>query len=1095
MEKVVPIGGARQRSLALERSQRDREVVRRTAELLAADVPLRTIFAQFCALLARFVDASRVFIALQESDAMRIVFVLDEGAAGDPARRDVPEDSHTAEVVQTGKALLKRRRHDWDERRRSTTGVSGGKAQGAEVVSAMYVPLKFGRDVIGVLSAQSSRVNAYSHEDVELLETCALYLAVRIHDAGEATAKRQFEDLAAVDGLCGVANRRAFDEGFRRRWEACALDPSPLSMLLVDVDFFKSFNDRYGHVAGDACLQQIARALEACLDTPGALLARYGGEEFAAIVPDCDGSTAIALAEQMRAAIAALAIPHLGSSLGVVSISAGSASLVPAGDEPTALVESADRALYTAKGAGRNRVAGGNYVSLAPAVERSEETRHNLPLQLTPFLGRERELADVVRALGDERLVTLAGPGGIGKTRLAIESARLAFDEFADGVWFVDLAAVSDAARVEHAIAEVFEWQLAGTNALGSLGALLRAKCALVVLDNCEHVVAACAAVVDAVLRGAPRLKVLATSREPLGIAGERLYRVSSLAVPPPDSVVTAASAAGFDACFFFAARAAAAGFVLDDDNAPLVAQICRRLDGIPLALELAAARLRSMSVDALAARLDDRFRTLTGGSRTALPRQQTLRALIDWSYNLLDERERRLLPRLSVFAGSWTADAARAVCSGDAIEADDVEELLSAFIEKSLLLYESQAGETRYRFMESMREYARERLGAEAARWRARHAAYVEALAARVERVASNQPTRLWLPAFIPEDENFVAALEWCLDERQDVQTGATIAAGLLPYWEATSRSPASSLRWLERALSFEDELPPVLVANLCLATTFFLRQSSIEPERALALAERALAIARGAGDARLAALAALNAGGAHLTRIDVAAAQPWFEEALEVSRAVGDRLIESDALNCLGMCADYRGDFDASRAHYAEALALARALGHDRKIARALHNMSAISQDLGDLETALRYEREAVAILERYGTPRAFLVDLADLHLLRGDIETAYSICRDIVEGLVAGRELWMVRECLFVFAQLHFHRGHTLRAARLLGFISTFDAELAPRQPTIEELFQKFSLSVQAALASSAYGGAFAEGALFALADAIAEANLPL
>lgn len=1094
MEKVVPISGVRQRSLALERSQRDREVVRRTAELLAADVSLRTVFSQFCTLLARFIDASRVFIALQEGGTLRVVYLLDEGVSGEAARREVPADSHAAEVVSTGKTILKRRRSDWDEKRRVATTVSGLPPKGNEVAAAIYVPLKFGRDVIGVLSVQTSRPNAYSQEDVELLETCALYLAVRIHDAGEAVAKRAFEDLAAVDGLCGVANRRAFDEGLRRRWEGCALDQAPLSMLLVDVDFFKAFNDRYGHVAGDACLQQVAHALEACLDAPGALLARYGGEEFAAVIPDCDAATAIALSEHMRTAIETLGIPHQGSSLGIVSISVGSATLVPGSGELTELLQNADRALYSAKGGGRNRVAGEAYVSSGPVAERREETRHNLPLQLTPFLGRERELGDVAGAFGEYRLVTLAGPGGIGKTRLAIESAQLLLDGFSDGLWFVDLSNVFEGTRVEQAIAEVFGLELAGADPLSSLIGLLHPKAALLVLDNCEHLVAACARVADAVLRNAPSVKILATSREPLGISGERVYRVASLAVPGPGQKISAASATSYDALLFFAVRAQAAGFVLDDASAPLVAKICRRLDGIPLALELAAARLRTMSVEELAELLDDRFRALTRGSRTALPRQQTLRALIDWSYNLLDARERRLLLRLAVFVGSWSADAARVVCSDGSLPADDIDELLAALVEKSLVLHETQGGGTRYRFMESMREYARERLGAEMSLWRTRHAAYVRTLAERIERSSGAQPTRLWLPAFIPDDENFVAALDWCLGEGQDVVTGAAIAAGLMPYWEATSRAPAGVLLWLERALAAEEQLPPLLVAQLYLATTFILRQASIEPQRALALAERAAAIARDAGEARLSALAALNIGGAHLMLIDVEAAQPFFEEALDGAREVHDRLTESDALNCLGMCADYRGDAVASRAHYSEALAIARSLGHDRKTARALHNLSAIDQDLGELDSALQYEREAVAILERYGTPRAFLVDLADLHLIRGDVETAYAICRDILEGLVAGSELWMVRECLFVFAQLHVRRGHALRAARLLGFTSTLEKELAPRQPTIEEMYVKFVETVRNALPGT-YEVAFAEGTLLTLTDAVAEANLPL
>ena len=219
--------------------------------------------------------------------------------------RDFPPDSHAAEVARSGKSILKRSLPEWEEDRRSTTSVSGAPDEGAEVISAIFAPVKFGREVIGVLSVQSSRTNAYNAADVALLETCALYLAVRIHDAGEANAKREFRDLAAVDGLCGIANRRAFDEALRRCWDACALERRALSVLLIDVDFFKPFNDRYGHVAGDACLQQVARALDACIDGSGSLLARYGGEEFGAVLPGIGGPAAVAVAEQMQEAIGA----------------------------------------------------------------------------------------------------------------------------------------------------------------------------------------------------------------------------------------------------------------------------------------------------------------------------------------------------------------------------------------------------------------------------------------------------------------------------------------------------------------------------------------------------------------------------------------------------------------------------------------------------------------------------------------------------------------------------------------------------------------------------------------------------------------------
>jgi non-specific serine/threonine protein kinase len=347
---------------------------------------------------------------------------------------------------------------------------------------------------------------------------------------------------------------------------------------------------------------------------------------------------------------------------------------------------------------------------------------NNLPLPVTSFIGREREIDEVKRLLATTRLLTLTGAGGCGKTRLALEVAADALGAYPDGVWLVELAALADPrsalvpALVPWAVASaVGARERPGSTVTDSLVDHLRTRTLLLVLDNCEHVVGAAAQLVDALLRSCPGLRILATSREALGSAGETTWRVPSLAAPPR-------SAAGelplehltrYEAVRLFVdrARAALPGFAVTDQSAPALAEICRRLDGIPLAIELAAARVRVFSVEQIAARLDDRFRLLTAGQRTAMPRRRTLRATVDWSYALLSEPERALLRRLSVFAGGWAFEAAEAVAAGDGIHPYAVLDLLAQLVDKSLVIAEELRGAVRYRLLETIRQYARDRL------------------------------------------------------------------------------------------------------------------------------------------------------------------------------------------------------------------------------------------------------------------------------------------------------------------------------------------------------------------------------------------------
>jgi predicted ATPase/class 3 adenylate cyclase len=364
---------------------------------------------------------------------------------------------------------------------------------------------------------------------------------------------------------------------------------------------------------------------------------------------------------------------------------------------------------------------------------------HNLPVQLTRFIGREREMADVKRLLAASHLLTLTGSGGCGKTRLALQVAADLLEEYTDGVWLVELAALTDPALVAQTVVSALgAREEPSRTPAQTLLEYLRPKHLLLVLDNCEHLLAACAQLADTSLRSCPNLRVLASSREGLGVAGEQTYRVPSLSVPDAEHLPSLERLQEFEAVQLFAARAALSQptFAVTAANARAVVQVCRRLDGIPLAIELAAARVKALPVEKVAERLDDRFRLLTGGSRTALPRQQTLRALIDWSYDLLTETERKLLRRLSVFAGGWTLEAAEAVCSGDGLDEWEVLDLVTTLVDKSLVQYEAGEGEARYRLLETVRQYARDRLleSGEADVARGRQLDWCLALAERAE-------------------------------------------------------------------------------------------------------------------------------------------------------------------------------------------------------------------------------------------------------------------------------------------------------------------------------------------------------------------------
>jgi predicted ATPase/DNA-binding SARP family transcriptional activator len=482
--------------------------------------------------------------------------------------------------------------------------------------------------------------------------------------------------------------------------------------------------------------------------------------------------------------------------------------------------------------------------------------RTNLRADLTTFVGREAEAARVSGLLDSSRLVTLIGVGGAGKTRLAIEAARPLAERHADGVWLVELAPVSDPAEVPQAVLNVFglreralltttlvmNMDVAAADVTDRLAAGLAGRDLVLVLDNCEHLIEAAAKLADRLLGDCPRVRILATSREPLAITGERLWPVEPLRLPAPDA--DAASALECSAIQLFADRAAAVrpGFAVDERTVGPVVRICRALDGMPLAIELAAARLRAMTPEQVAGRLDDRFRLLVGGSRTALPRHRTLQAVVDWSWDLLDGAERALWRRLAVFSGGATAPAAEAICAGGDVEADRVVDLLSALVDKSLLV--PMAGsEPRYRMLETIREYGLDRLAeaGEGGRVRAAHAAYFRDLAEEADPKLRGPEQLVWLTKLTEDHDNLYVAVREAV-AAQDAATALRLVAGLSWYWWLRGHR-VEGTELAVAAVETPGDVPPELraLAYGAAAMNAFAAGKGIgEPRRYLELADR---------------------------------------------------------------------------------------------------------------------------------------------------------------------------------------------------------------------------------------------------------------
>ena len=703
---------------------------------------------------------------------------------------------------------------------------------------------------------------------------------------------------------------------------------------------------------------------------------------------------------------------------------------------------------------------------LALAYEPAPVARHNLPTPLTRFIGRQPQMVEVQQLLAGTRLLTLTGAGGCGKTRLALELGASLVEHYADGVWFVDLAPLNDPMLVLPAIAHAAGVRDDGTRPPATM--LAEALCArhlLLVLDNCEHLIAACATAADTLLQACPHVQILATSREVLRIAGETAWRVPSLTLPTTQTA-SPESLKQYEAVRLFLDRATAVQPHLEvtTANAGAVLQICQRLDGIPLALELAATRLSGLGMADLAARLDQRFHLLTGGNRTAVPRQQTLQATVEWSYDLLTPDEQLLFARTSVFAGGWSLEGAEAVGAGDPVAREDVLDLLARLVEKSLVIAEGlEDGRSWYRLLETLRQYGRERLAADdEIACRGRHLAYYLALAERAEQGLTGPEQPRWLDLLERENDNLRAALSWCLygaeyrgrdDDTQMVETGLRLAGALFWFWFYHDHHP-EALMWLNRLLTHGAAAPPAVRAKALYGAGIFALHVN-DPTRSEVLLSQSVALSRAAGDRRQCVLALCGLGftmchcgqdtlavtfleesvalarevgepwplaiallhwllrilsGAVIHRTEERArARAAGAESLQLMQAVGDPMSMAIVQQFLGQIAQYEGDYVHARAAFVASLPTIRALGWRSTVADILVNLADVARAQGDSREAIVLCAEALPIYRQAGSHlspviASVLARLADIALEQGDQVTAQT---HVTEMLVIARD----------------------------------------------------------------------------------------
>jgi predicted ATPase/class 3 adenylate cyclase len=685
-----------------------------------------------------------------------------------------------------------------------------------------------------------------------------------------------------------------------------------------------------------------------------------------------------------------------------------------------------------------------------PALRTLSTVPNNLPATTSTFIGREDDLTQIDALIGRRRLVTLTGPGGVGKTRLALEATGSLVADFDDGVWLVELAPIGDGALVPQALATALGLrERSGVDLVEVLVDWASRHRAVVVLDNCEHLLDAAARLAELLLTAGPSIQVVATSREPLGVPGEAVWRVPPMDLPDPGDPGTAAAN---EAVRLFVDRARSAHATADLAGATSdIARVCTGLDGIPLAIELAAARASVLTPRQIAERLDDRLRLLTGGARTRQRRQQTLRAAIDWSHDLLADAERRAFRRLAVFAGGFDLDAAEAVCAFGTDERPDVLPVLAGLVDRSLVIAETGAVEARYRLLETIGVYAAERLAdaGEADGARHRHARWYVGLAEQaVDELAGPEQPR-WTDRLETEHDNLRAALATLVAEPATRDDAVRLAGALVPFWFLRGHL-SEGRSWLEAALATGGGSARDRVRALHGAAVLALLQGDADASEANGGA--ALDAAREAGDRTWEARSILHLAGDAAERGHLGRASEGFAEALSLAESASDAPTAATASNGLGGVAWMRGDLRAARSHMEDGLERRRRMADQRAIAASLNNLAGLDLTEGDAPAARSLAEESLVISQQLGDREGIATALANLGEVaeaEGDLEDAVRLTTESLRLVRDIGERPFAAMLLVSLARLAHRAGRSEEAAVTLGQVDALHVPPAPGQ----------------------------------------------
>lgn len=749
-----------------------------------------------------------------------------------------------------------------------------------------------------------------------------------------------------------------------------------------------------------------------------------------------------------------------------------------------------------------------------PPLKVNQTLHNNLPLALTSFIGRQMEITQVKQFLTSTRLLTITGSGGAGKTRLALRVGTDLVEHFPDGVWWVDLVSLTNPALVPQFIANTLTiHEEVGRPLVQTLLDNLRTKNLLLILDNCEHLLEEIPHLSEKLLRGAPHLRILATSREPLGLTGETIWCIPPLTSPDPLEPIDLDKLVTFESVTLFVARAAAVkpGFTLTPQNVLPITEICTRLEGIPLAIELAAARVKVLSASEIAARLVDCFHLLGDEGRTTLTRQQTLRAVMDWSYNLLAEKERLLFQRLSVFAGGWSLSSAESICAGGLLQPAEILNLLAHLVDKSLVVAEHHSGSERYRFLETIRQYARERLrnNDEEEPFAHKHAEHFLDLVEQsyADLWGPKQEDRLLL--LEREHDNLRAALDWMVGDPNRGEMLLRMAATIWRFWQIHGNI-TEGRTWLEHALATNQDAPAQLRANALRGAGKFAHQQG-DYQQAMTLHTQGLNLFREIGD-KVGIARQLNALGeiaqiqgdysqaanlhteslalhyengdregiaASLEQLGIIArdhgqyhsARELLEESLKLNRERGDRLHTALSLNNLGVVAHFLCEYKHAISLYEQAVAISRQLKDRTGIANTLQNLAVVTKDQGDFTRSANLYHECLELRESFGDKRGIAratAGLAEVAFFQGDYPRAADLAR----------------KSLALFRELGVKRGIII-SLEVLAFTANYQGDLDQASALAEEsltLSTEVDFPLAIAYGKEVFGlGAFARGDL--------------